>query len=417
MRSRSVHLVTSLLMLNTGLGAATDLPALDWPQFLGPTRDGVYASTNLLHTWPKNGPRILWTKKVGQGFAGPVVSAGRLIVFHRLGNKAVIDCLSSAASASIWHREYTTDYADDFGFDEGPRATPAIAGDFVYTFGAEGILSCTSMADGKPKWIVDTRETFHASKGYFGAACSPLVDGQVVLLNVGGVDGAGIVAFDKDTGVVVWKSTDAAASYSSPRIAELSGQRLAFFLTRSGLVVLEPLTGRVRFEFPWRARMQASVNAATPLVIGDLVFISASYQTGAAVVRCAVDKIDTLWSSDDVLSNHYASSVYRDGWLYGYDGRQEQGQSLRCVEFKTGNVRWTKENFGAGTVTLAGDTLLLLKESGELILAPAVPDGFKSIASAQILPNGVRAYPALANGMLFARSKDTLACVDLRRGE
>jgi outer membrane protein assembly factor BamB len=346
-----------------------------------------------------------------------VVSAGRLIVFHRQGNKAVVDCLAASTGASTWRYQYATDYTDDFGFDEGPRATPCIAGDFVYTFGAEGTLTCVSMTDGKRKWTVDTRETFQAPKGFFGAACSPLVEGSVVLLNVGGADGAGIVAFNKDTGAVLWKATDAAASYSSPRVAELNGQRLAFFLTRSGLVAVEPLTGKVHFDFPWRARMQASVNAATPLVIGDLVFVSTSYQTGAALVRCAAEKVETIWSGDDVLSNHYATSVYRDGYLYGYDGRQEQGPRLRCVELKTGKVRWTQENFGAGTVTLAGDTLLLLKESGEATLAPAVPDGFKAIASAQILPNGVRAYPALANGLLFARSKDTLVCADLRRGE
>jgi len=160
--------------------------------------------------------------------------------------------------------------------------------------------------------------------------------------------------------------------------------------------------------------MNASVNAATPLVVGDLVFLSASYQTGAALLRVEGNSVEKIWGADDVLSNHYATSVYADGFLFGFDGRQEYGENLRCVEFKTGKIRWSGDRFGAGTVILAGKRLLILTENGELLLAPASSDGFKTVARAQLLPNGVRAYPALADGHLYARSKDTLVCIDLR---
>jgi outer membrane protein assembly factor BamB len=150
------------------------------------------------------------------------------------------------------------------------------------------------------------------------------------------------------------------------------------------------------------------------LIVGEFIFLSASYQAGAVLLRVKDDKVEKVWSADDVLSNHYATSVHLDGSLYGFDGRQEQGPSLRCVELKTGKVRWSEDRFGAGTVTLADQHLLILRENGELILAPASPDGYKPIARAQVLPNGVRAYPAVADGRLYARSKDTLVCVDLR---
>ena len=235
------------------------------------------------------------------------------------------------------------------------------------------------------------------------------------LLNIGGANGAGIVAFDKTSGKLLWKSTDDGASYSSPVAATLNGRRYAFFFTRRGLVALDPSNGREFFDFPWRPRIRASVSAATPLVIDDLVFLSASYQTGAVLLRVKEDHVEKVWSADEVLSNHYATSVHHEGFLYGFDGRQEAGPNLRCVELKTGKVRWSEDGFGAGTVTLAGRRLLVLRENGELILTPASPDGFKPVARAQILPQGVRAYPALAGGRLYARSKDTLVCVDLRK--
>ena len=281
-------------------------------------------------------------------------------------------------------------------------------------FGAEGQLHCLDFQTGKKLWSVNTKAEFGASKGFFGTVSSPLVEGSAVMLNIGGANGAGIVAFDETTGKVRWKATNDEASYSSPVAATINGLHYAFFFTRAGLAALDPDSGRTRFEFPWRSRMNASVNAATPLVVDDLVFLSASYQTGAALLRVKDKSVEKVWGADDVLSNHYATSVHDNGFLFGFDGRQEYGENLRCVELKTGKIRWSEDRFGAGTVTLAGKRLLILTENGELLLAPASPDGFKPVARAQLLSNGVRAYPALADGHLYARSKDTLVCVDLR---
>jgi hypothetical protein len=149
--------------------------------------------------------------------------------------------------------------------------------------------------------------------------------------------------------------------------------------------------------------------------VGDLIFVSAEYGPGAAVMRVEGSQLTDLWASDEVLTNHYATSVYRDGFLYGFHGRQEFGPSFRAVEFRTGKVRWSQDQFKAGSVTLAGDRLLIMRETGELILAPASPDSFKPIARAQVLPATVRAFPALAGGLLYVRNEKTLVCLDLRR--
>jgi len=391
--------------------------ASDWPQFLGPTRNGVYPGNDLAETWPKDGPPTLWQRSIGQGFSGPAVASHKLVLFHRIADKEIVECLDAKTGKPLWKFDYPTAYVDDFGFDEGPRATPSIANGRVYTYGAEGKLHCLDFATGKKIWNVDAMGEFSAPKGFFGIACSPLVEGDKVLLNIGGDNGAGIVAFDAVTGKVLWKTSNDRASYSSPVASTVDGQRYAFFFTRKGLVAVNPADGRIQFDFPWGPRMQASVSSATPLVTDDLVFISGCYGTGAALLRVKNNSVEKVWSADDVLSNHYATSVEHNGFLFGIDGRCDPGfspaPSLRCVELKTGKIRWKTDEVGAATVTLAGDQLLILTEKGELIRAAADPDAFKPNARAQILPFQVRAFPALADGCLFARSKDKLVCVNL----
>jgi outer membrane protein assembly factor BamB len=403
-----------LAMLGAVLAAAVRTDAQDWPQYLGPTRDGVYTGQPLAETWPAGGPRVAWRKTVGEGFSGPVVAQGRVILFHRVKQEEVVEALDARTGASQWRYAYPTAYRDDFGFDEGPRAVPVIAGGVVYTVGAEGQLHALDLGKGTRLWSEDTKKRFGTQKGFFGTAGSPLVEDGRVIANVGG-RGAGIVAFEAKTGKVLWTATDDEASYSSPVAATIGGKRLAIFLTRAGLVALDPATGQVQFRRPWRARMAASVNAATPLVVGDLIFVSAEYGPGAGVLRVEGSNLVDVWHSDEALTNHYATSVHAAGILYGFHGRQEFGQSFRAVELRTGKVRWSQERFGAGSVTLAGDRLVILRESGELVLAAASPDAFRAIARAQVLPATVRAFPALADGFLYARNENTLVGVDLRR--
>ncbi len=401
-----ISLIFTLALCLTGLRAA------DWPQFLGPTRDGVYAGEDLARQWPPSGPRVLWKRDAGQGFANPIVAGGTLILFHRVDGRDVVDALGADDGRELWTFSYPTDYRDDFGFDEGPRASPAAAGDRVYTFGAQGSLQCLTLSSGSRIWQVDTRSQFRPRKGFFGAACSPLVRGGAVYVHVG-ANGAGVVAFDADTGRTLWKATDDEAGYSSPVHASIGGVARIISFTRSGVVSLDPATGRVGFRVRWRSRSRASVNAATPLIVGDQIFVSASYSTGALLLDASGESPEEIWTSNDALSNHYATSVYRDGYLYGFHGRQEYGPSLRCVEWRTGRVEWNEDGLGAGTVTLAGDRLLILTERGELILAASNPEGFQVISRAKVLEGTVRAYPALARGRLYVRNEKTLVCIDL----
>ena len=388
--------------------------ATDWPQFLGPTRNGTYAGPPLADAWGAAGPKVVWRKQVGQGFAGPAVVGNRVILFHRVGNEEVVESLDAASGNSTWRYAYRTTYRDDFGFDEGPRAVPVVVDGVIYTFGAEGQLHAVDLAKGTRVWSEDTMKRFGVPKGFFGAGGSPLVEGGRVIANVGG-DKAGIVAFDAKTGKVLWTATDDDASYSSGVAATISGRRSGVFLTRDSLVGLDLTSGAVQFQRRWRARLAASVNAATPLIVGDEIFVSAQYGPGAGVLRVNGSQLVDVWTSDDVLSNHYATSVFYNGHLYGFHGRQEFGPSFRAVEFETGKVKWSQEQFRAGSVLLAGDRLLITREGGELVLAAASPQAFRPTARAQILQGVVRPYPALADGLLYVRNENTLVCLDLRK--
>jgi outer membrane protein assembly factor BamB len=403
-----------VMALVLAVGVVTHVAAIDWPQFLGPDRNGTYTGPPLSETWGPSGPKVVWRKQVGQGFAGPAVVQNRVLLFHRVGSEEVLESLDARTGNSMWRYAYPTTYRDDFGFDEGPRAVPVVADGIVYTFGAQGQLHAVDLAKGTRVWSEDTMKKFNVPKGFFGAGGSPLVEGGRVIANVGG-DKAGVVAFEAKTGKVLWAVTDDDASYSSGVAATIGGRRSAIFLTRDNLLGLDPATGMIQFQRRWRSRNNSSVNAATPLVIGDLIFASSEYGPGAGVMRVEGSKLVDLWNNDESLSNHYATSVYHDGYLYGYHGRQEFGPSFRAVELKTGAVKWSLDQFRAGSVLLAGDRLLVIREAGEMILAPAWPQAFKPIARAQILNGVLRPYAAVADGFLYLRNENTLLCLDLRK--
>lgn len=385
----------------------------DWPQHLGPQRNGTTEAMPLGDDWRTTPPKPIWSVDVGAGFSGPVVAGSKLILAHRIEDEELVDAYDATTGERLWRSAAPADYRDRFGFNDGPRATPTIDGDSVYTLGAAGLIRCLDLATGQERWRVDTHDRFDVAEGFFGAATSPLVDGNRLLVNIGGRQ-AGIVALDTRTGQTLWTATGDEASYSSGIIATLAGERLAVFFTRSGLRVVDPGSGQLRYSFPWRARIAASVNAATPLVVDGEIFLSSSYNTGAVLLSPDGNEVKPVWSGDRSLSNHYATSVYRDGYLYGFDGRQEFGPELRCVEWKTGRVMWSHKQ-SAGSLVLAGDALLVLDETGQLQRLRPTSERRELVTEAKLIDGTVRALPALANSTLYLRTEEgKLAAFDLR---
>jgi outer membrane protein assembly factor BamB len=391
------------------------LLAADWPQFLGPTRDSRSSEKELRENWSDKAPEVAWSRKVGQGYAGVAVAQGKCVLFHRVGDEDCIEALDATTGKRLWKHASKTEYSDPLGKGDGPRAVPTIAQGRVFALAANGVLTAVSLDNGKKLWAVDLLARYEVPPSYFGVGTAPLVIEDTVLVNVGG-EGAGVVAFDVKTGKERWKATSQPASYASPIYAKLDGVEMALFFTRTGLLSLDPATGKERFSFRWRARIDASVNAATPLVLDGKIFLTASYNTGAVLLEVTKDSVKEVWKSDRVLSCHFNTPVAVGDQLYGVQGRQEEGAKLRCIDWKTGTVRWTQDGFGCGSlIALADNRLIGLSEGGELILFHAKAEKYDEIARASVLLPGVRAHLALANGYLYGRDREKLVCWKLSK--
>ena len=400
--------------LIVGMALATSASAADWPTFLGPNRDGRSDETGLASEFPKSGPPALWRRSVGAGFSGPVVAGDRLVLFHQVDEKMVVECMNAATGKTVWKKSYPTRFRAGYGSGPGPRATPTIADGHVFTMDPESVLQCLRLGDGELVWRRELAKEYEIPEGFFGVSSSPLVEGDALLVNLGAPAGAGLAALDRKTGKTIWTSTDDTAGYASPVAATIDGRRYAFFFARTGLHAVDPITGKQRFFFRWRARMNASVNAATPLVIGDRVFISSAYNVGATLLKVTPSGQEPLWKLQQVLSNQYNTCVVHDGHLYGIDGRADIGiASLRCVDIETGKPEWSEEGFGCATIVFAEGRLYLLNEQGILTVAPATPDGYRPTARVSILKPTCRAHPALANGRFHARNGRELVALDL----
>ncbi len=403
------------LALALALALTLTLRAGDWPNLHGPARDGHSAETKLNWDWPKDGPPVVWKLDTGAGWASPVVSGESLILFHRVGDDEIVACLNATTGKEKWKYTYTTKYKDDFGFDNGPRATPTIADGAVYTLGANSDLTAVGIATGKKIWSRNLIDDYKPAKGFFGVACSPLVVGKKVFVNVG-AKGAGVVCFDATDGKEVWKSTDDGPSYSSPTIAEIDGKPAAVFLTRAGLRVLDTDNGKSLYDFAWRPRDNASVQAATPLVWKDEIFLTVSYATGGVLLKTKKGELTEVWSNDKSLSSQYNTPVRVGDYLYGTNGRSDLGAAqLRCVVWKTGEVKWSEAKFGVASLIAVDGGLLALNEAGELARFDASPDGYKERARATLLTKPTRPSPALANGLLYVRDGKQLMCVSLKK--
>jgi len=395
---------------------STAAAAPDWPQFLGPHRNLTTSYGPLNLDWPGGEPAIRWSKKLGSGWSGPVVAGGRLIIHHRLQNEEVVSAYDALSGEDLWEQRSATSYSGSMSSDQGPRATPTVAGGSVFTLGVAGVLSCLDAATGKLQWRLDAREVYGADTGFFGMDCSPLVMDGLVLLQIGGRDGHGIVALEAGTGKLRWRATDHEAGYASPVPAAFGGHQQALFFTREGLVAIDPESGRQRFQYPWRSKQHASVNAASPVVVGNNILLTASYNTGAVMLKVADGGVQPLWQGDDKLSAHYATPVYHRGLLFGFHGRVDfpTGAELRCIDADSGRVLWSLDPIRSGTLMLVDDTLLVLTEDGEFFAAPASSKGFKPTVRAQIVGSETRANAAFAGGIYYARGKGRLVALDLR---
>jgi outer membrane protein assembly factor BamB len=440
--------VTIAFLLSANITAAED-----WPQFLGPSATGVSTATGLLNQWPKKGPPQLWSKPVGTGYSAPSVRGNKLVLHHRIANEEIVECFDAATGEPIWRYAYPSSFIDPYGYNNGPRCTPLLTPDRCYTYGAEGKLLCLELETGRLVWERDTEKEWNIPQAFFGVGSSPILEGDLLLVMVGGQPNSGMVAFDAHTGktnwesvgeknwqdvpmtgwpgerTVVWRNWDKQSSYATPVAATIHGQRQVFCLMRQGLVSLDPQTGKVNFSFWFRSREENSVNAANPVVVDDLVFISGAYlRVGSVLLQVQPDSrsAQELWR-DTVLEIHWTTPIYHDGYLYAFSGRNEPQASFRCVEFKSGKLMWERDEswrrlgpppntYGRGSCILADGKLIVLGEAGLLGLFKVNPHEPEEISRFQVpdLQYPCWAAPILAHKKLYLRSEDHLICLDLQ---
>lgn len=395
------------------VSGSSALQAGDWPQILGPHRNGIAVDEKLAATWPKSGPKPVWEAPVGSGYAGAAIADGVVIVFHRLDDQETVTALQAKSGEKLWSHGYPTTYRPQIGDGDGPSCVPVIHDGRVITFGAQGVLAAWDFKTGKPLWNRKTHADFSPPQAYFGAGSCPLVEGKLVLVNVGGKK-AGLVAFDLESGKTAWQATDDAASYSSPIAVTHDGVRQALFITRLSFVAIDPLTGKERFRTPFGQR-GPTVNAANPVMIGDDVLLTASYGIGAKLIRLEKSGGKVTWEGDEILSSQYTTPIVEENLVYGVDGRQDGGPvTLKCFDPATRKILWNKKLPQYATLIAADGKLLIQQTDGVLRMAKLSPDQYEELATATLTKSQTRPLPALANGIYYLRDQERLRCFDLR---
>lgn len=416
----------------------------DWKSFLGPNGNATSTETKLLRDWPATGPSIVWEMRKGTGYSSPAIAGEYLAYLHRTGDEEHVVCLHPETGDKYWDHAYRTQFEDRYGYNNGPRSSPVIDGERVYTLGAEGRLHCLNLRSGQVLWSHDLRAEFKVPQDFFGTATTPLIEGDLLIVNVGAPNGPCVVAFNKTSGRVAWGAGNQwGPSYASPVAATVNGTRRVFVFAggesnppTGGLIVLDPSNGAIDFTYPWRSRSYESVNAASPVVIGNQVFICASYRTGGAMLNLLPGgKYTVAWTSQEI-GTHFNTAVHKDGYLYAFDGRNEPDASLVCVEAKSGKVMWRAEpewnepSIGRPMSTYRGTLLsvdgqfLALGEMGHLLWLDLTPKGWKEIRRAWLFAaRETWSLPVLSRGLLYVgqHSRDALnktgprlICYDLR---
>jgi outer membrane protein assembly factor BamB len=430
------------------LAVATTSFADDWPQWLGPQRDDVWRETGIIKEFPSEGPAIRWRTPIGAGYSGPAVAKGRVYVTDRQlakdasnpsnpfqrgeipGTERVL-CLDESSGKILWQHEY--DCAYTVSYPAGPRATPLVSDDKVYTLGAEGQLFCLSTKDGKVVWSKDFKKDYHIPTPLWGFSASPLLDGKKLICLVGGSNTTA-VAFEKDTGKEIWHALSSKEpGYCPPALIEAGGKRQLIVWHPEAVNSLDPESGKIYWSHP--CKIQSGMTIPTPRKMGDLLFFTCFYN-GSMMFRLAQDKPNAtlIWQSKkvsekdtDALHTTMSTPFLEDGYIYG---PCSYGQ-FRCLRAETGERIWEtmkvtthddkETRWGNAFIVKNGDRFFLFNEKGDLIIAKLSPKGYEEISRAHVIePTNTAAgrdvvwtHPAFANRSMYVRNDKEIVCVKL----
>jgi outer membrane protein assembly factor BamB len=416
-------------------GAACASPGRDWPQWRGAERDGVWRETGLLEKLPEGKLPLRWSVPIGAGYNGPSVAAGRVYVMDRLKVPKPVErvlCFDWKTGAALWTHEYDCVYSD-FSYEAGPRASVTVHEGIAYALGAAGHLHALDAAGGRVLWKRDLRSEHRIRMPRWGISAAPIVEGGLLITQIGGAGEGCVVAFDRRTGEDRWKALADEASYAAPIAVDQAGRRVVILHLADRVVGLEAATGRLLWAYDMPGS-QWPITISTPVVEGDLLFVTTAH-VGAALLRLRSDRpaVDEVWRrngrrprSNDTLHSVIPTPLVMDGHVYGL----HSGGELRCLELATGTRKWedTRAVPLANHATLhlvrhggGGNRAWLFNEKGELILARLTAAGYEELSRSKLLdptkeqlPRGVTwSHPAFAYRHVFARNDRELVCADL----
>jgi outer membrane protein assembly factor BamB len=386
------------------LASIVSAQASDWPRWRGPDANGISAESDWKPQSLAGAVKAKWRTNLGFGVCSVSIAGKRLYTLGNVGGSDIVYCMDAETGKPIWRFPYPCPTGNFYG----PRATPTLDGGLLYTLSRKGDAICLDAETGKPKWAKDLIREFKAQPTDYGLCGSPLIVGDLVLYNA--LDGG--VALNKTTGEKVWASSEGPAGYATPVFFKSQGNdRVAIFSARN-LYVVDAATGKKVHSVPWQTQFDG--NAADPAFFDEKLFITSAWEHGCALLDVSGSSAKVLWENKN-LRGHLSSPIYLDGFLYGIDDNTPNGQ-LRCLDAKTGEVKWTQKGMFE-SMSIAGGRILALDKKGLLVIAEASPKEYKEVARAPILNAKARNWtaPVIANGLVYCRNGDgDLVCIDLR---
>jgi outer membrane protein assembly factor BamB len=385
-----------------GILTCVSLSAAEWPNFRGPARDGTSPEDGWSHSWPAEGPKKLWSAKVGTGFAGCAIAGGRLYTQGNDQDQDHVVCLDAATGVPAWRHTFASKLDPKY-YAGGPSSTPTVHDGAVYTLSKTGQIFCLDAGTGAVRW---SHRIGDMKPPNWGFASSAVIEGELVLFNVGK---AGL-ALRRGDGSLAWSSGDGACGYASPVPFTRGGVRLAAMFGGDTLRAVEVATGTLRWELPWKTSF--GENTPDPLITGDTLLVSTGHGLGSSLFDLGDGAPALRWNTLE-LGTHLNTAVLHDGRYYGFNGRVHKDRGhLGCLDAATGKQLWHAPLHGS--LILAGSRLVIVTLTGELVIAAAEPGAYRELARAQVLGGTCWTAPSLSDGRLYVRNaKGDVTCLDL----